>query len=209
MSYNAKYWTCRPTSKDDQEKIRWYRLKNLEMAYNSKSENWMQWILWRLYRETGIKFNRQKIYWTRIYDFRCHTLWVVVEVDWWYHETEWKKQKDMRYDKYNLEVSAIKIYRIKPYDDCYAVEMVNEIKKDIDRNQRRLLMWLPMRETSVKSAETKNEKKFLEYIEDWIKWETVYAKMQKKSKNIKRWKDRWKPIDKDKKRAIATLSKLI
>ena len=208
MSYNEKYWTCRPSTKDEQEKIRWYRLKNLDMAYNSKSENWMQWILWKLYRETGIKFNRQKIHWTRIYDFRCHSLWVVVEVDWWYHETEWKKKKDERYDKYNYEVSGIKIYRIKPYDDCYATEMIKEIKKDVFRNQRKLSLWISMSKWMLKDAMIKDDKKFFDYIDDVNKWDTLHSKMKNKTAKINKWRNRKQKVD-EKANAIKILDSLL
>lgn len=170
MKYNSTYWIARPSTKEEELKMKRYKEDNINMSYNNKSENRMQGILTKNYKETWYKFTRQANWWFRIFDFWCDYLWVVIEVDGWYHQTEYQKNKDNRYDKYHYEVNWIKVYRIKPYDDCWAVEMIKIINKEQTWKQRRMSLWLNMTERIKKDTIIENNKKFIDYIQDINAW---------------------------------------
>jgi len=127
MWYNEQYWTYRPNTK------KWtdFMKKNLkEQKIKSKTcEAEIRFMkkLEPLKNKYQIHFRRQKQRWTRIFDFRCKQYWIAVEVDWWYHQTKWKKEKDERYDRYNKEHSWIEIVRVNNFDEEWAERAINQI----------------------------------------------------------------------------------
>lgn len=91
-------------------------------------------------QDKWIIFNRQRIWWTRIFDFWCDYLWVAIEIDWLTHN----KNYDDRHDKYNYEVSWIIVYRINNYDEAQADIVINKIIYSDIRAIRRKNMWLKL-----------------------------------------------------------------
>jgi very-short-patch-repair endonuclease len=126
MGYNKTYDCYRPTDKYWTDKMLEYKKENSERSKTNKAENRMFDKLTPL-REFGIRFNRQCIRGTRIFDFRCKERGIAIEVDGGYHQEEWKKSKDLKYDTYNKEYSGIILIRIPNFDEEAANEAIKTI----------------------------------------------------------------------------------
>lgn len=137
MWYNAKYDTYRPTTKEYSQKMREWQRENVERSKTNKAENWMWGRLNRLYKTHGIKFNRQRMRGTRIFDFWCVTKWIAIEVDWWYHNQAWKIAKDRKYDNYNKEYSGILVLRVEARDKRDMEIAMDRVIKECSRTERR------------------------------------------------------------------------
>lgn len=172
MWYNKKYGTYRPTTKEAKDKMKKYKKYHKRKCETSKTENWFWFGYLKPFMEkTWLKFVRQKLFWTRIYDFWCGHLWVAIEVDWWYHEEAWKKDKDARYDKYNKEVSWIIVYRIKNYDSSAAKSVLSKIKELETWAKRRDELWLKINKKDKKQIE---KEKIEEEVDKENEWKGFY-----------------------------------
>ena len=135
MSYIKKYWVCFPTTKEQAKHMKDMQEKNMN-TIGAAEERFNKKLL--KLQDRWIVFNRQRIWWTRIFDFWCDYLWIAIEIDWLTHN----KSYDDRHDKYNYEVSWIIVYRIKNYDEKQADTVINNILNSDIRAIRRRNMWL-------------------------------------------------------------------
>lgn len=120
-----------------------YKEEQIEKSNTNLSENWF----WEKYlnplkKNYWIKFTRQAMWGTRIYDFRCKDKWIAIEIDWKYHNNDRKKEKDEKYDKYNYWVSWIVVLRIPPFDKDMSIDVIEKVKQSCLWKHRRVLMWL-------------------------------------------------------------------
>ena len=199
MWYNKKYDCYRPTDKERSGKMRKRKKENIIKSRYSKSENWFQKNYVKpFFEETWIKINRQSVWWTRIYDFWCCKKWIAIEIDWWYHETEKKKKKDIKYDRYNLEVSWIIVIRVKNFDEEWAKEAIERLKNSLPRKERRINLWITKikkrREKinienydckiSIKKSELVDWKMFIYKLEKELNWEKSKVLMDRFTTSI-------------------------
>lgn len=123
------YDIWRPTTKEEKSIMRLYKKSQEIKCQNNRAENWFYyWYLKRLEKKRWIRFVRQAVRWWRIFDFWCDKLWVAIEVDWKYHEEDWKKKKDENNDRHALEVSQVLVIRIKDFDSYWAREAIKKVK---------------------------------------------------------------------------------
>lgn len=124
-------------------RLREYRKETTEKAKNNKSENRFRWkYLKPLHYTHKINFNRQRIRGNRIFDFRCSTKWIAVEVDGWYHYTKNQRAWDIQRDNYNYKKHWVLVIRVEARDAIDAQNAIERIKKESDWKWRRILLWI-------------------------------------------------------------------
>lgn len=87
------------------KKLRRYRKINLLRAIKNDNENWMMDKLSR----TGFKWQRQRLFGFRIFDFFCPEIGIAVEVDGQEHD----KAKDDKRDSEYFKAHAIEVLRVR------------------------------------------------------------------------------------------------
>lgn len=91
-------------SKETSKRLRRYRKINIKRAIGNKNENWM----FKKLLATGLKWQRQRLFGYRIFDFFCPLLGIAVEVDGGEHDPEKDKQRDDEYIKrYDIEILRV------------------------------------------------------------------------------------------------------
>lgn len=158
MWYIKKYDTWRPTEKEQQAKLREYQKINKQKTRHNVSEWWMKGFLNDLEKETRIRFKEQCLRWNRIFDFWCANLWIAVEVDWWYHNEQRKKENDEKYDRYYYLRSGILVIRVRPFHTWDIYECIQRIKKEKPRSVRRRDMWISNKGKSIDAVEKYDQK---------------------------------------------------
>lgn len=110
------------------------KAQNLSKARKNSNENWMH----NLLKQTKLKWRRQSIHGFRLFDFWCHDLGIVVEVDGPEHD----KIRDAKHDAHAYEVSGILVLRVPNRNENIAQAALRVIAESTTWNQRRILMGL-------------------------------------------------------------------
>lgn len=135
----------RPNKKEESEFIREARKECVKKSNSNKAENRVYYEYLEPFRkETWIRFNRQRIRWWRIFDFRCKHLWVWIETDWWYHKESKQKRKDDNKDKHCWDVSWIIVLRLDNFDKKRMEEIMLELSAIKPWWVRRQELWLKL-----------------------------------------------------------------
>jgi len=126
-----------PTTKKESDKLKRYRGENKKKTLSNKAENWFCLRLLERFglKYRGKKFNRQKSWGYRIFDFWHEPTGIVIELDGPSHNET--KGKDAYYDKYFYWKSGIRVIRVRNFNKKDADRCLSEIESSLSWRQRR------------------------------------------------------------------------
>lgn len=139
------YW---PKTENDFIFMSNMKKKNKEARWIPAEQRFL-WKLDKLKKDYWIKFTRQAVFWTRIFDFWCHDLWIAIEIDWNSHNT--RKEYDNIMDKFHNHCWIL-VYRVRNFNEWDAYEAIENVKKAEKWIVRRYKLWLPLSENNKKLA---------------------------------------------------------
>lgn len=118
-----------PTNKEEHAYMKGRKEENKAKSARNKAENWMAEKL----EETEYKWSMQTQWGYRVFDFWNHYLGIAIEVDGDSHDPEYDRVRD----EYNLKKSAIKVIRVRNFNEEDAKAALKEISISECWNDRR------------------------------------------------------------------------